>query len=130
MNKEKCAELMAEWLPEGKEILKEHLVNFNEILLHVLAGEVITEPLIEFLHANSKSDMIEKYCYMIELMWKKGNEEVNNVVDVTILERLSDDIEIWNRFGEYISDEFKRYINDEAISNNIALPSNQKIIVR
>ena len=63
-------------------------------------------------------------------MWKKGNEEVNNVVDVTILERLSDDIEIWNRFGEYISDEFKRYINDEAIANNIALPSNQKIIVR
>lgn len=69
--------------------------------------------------------MIKKYCNVIEVMWKTGKDEVVNGVDVTILERLSDDITIWNRFGTYISDDFKEYINDVAIPNNVMMPYNR-----
>lgn len=52
-------------------------------------------------------------------MWEKGDEAVCNVVDVTILERLSDEDTIWQRFGKLISSEFKCYINQEVLSKNL-----------
>ena len=54
-------------------------------------------------------------------MWKLGDEAVRNVVDVTILERLSDDDSVWQRFGGFISDEFKCYINQEILSSNLMM---------
>lgn len=44
-------------------------------------------------------------------MWKQGDDEIVNVVDVTILEGLSQEDESWQRFGKYISKEFIEYIN-------------------
>lgn len=54
-------------------------------------------------------------------MWRYGEEAVKNVVDVTLLERLSDDEAVWCSFGQYISDDFKKYINEELLIGNIAL---------
>ena len=54
-------------------------------------------------------------------MWKYGDDSVRNVVDVTLLERLSDSKQGWQRFGKYISEDFKNYINEELLSNNIAM---------
>lgn len=53
--------------------------------------------------------------------WKYGDDSVRNVVDVTLLERLSDSKEGWQRFGKYISEDFKNYINVELLCNNIAM---------
>ncbi|WP_310603244.1 DUF7674 family protein [Anaerosporobacter sp.] len=117
MNKEACAAQMME-LPNGKSIYEEHLADYEEILLHVLASELISQPLIELLCLNKQCDLINQYCDMVELMWRDGTEDVVNVVDVTILERLSDEEMIWKRFGEYISDEFRRYINEELLPQN------------
>ena len=54
-------------------------------------------------------------------MWRYGDEAVKNVVDVTLLERLSDDEAVWLSFGKYISDDFKEYINEELLKDNIAM---------
>ena len=40
------------------------------------------------------------------------------MVDVTILERLSDEDVLWQRFGAYLSEEFKTYINTEVLTQN------------
>lgn len=124
MDKKRCAELMAQILVEGEAILKEHVLTYDEILMHILVGELLTEPLFELLKENRDKDLILKYCDFIELMWCEGDEYVVNVVDVTILERLSDDEAVWKQFGTYISEEFKRYINEEQIPNNLMMPHN------
>jgi hypothetical protein len=54
---------------------------------------------------------------MIELMWAHGDDSVVNVVDVTILERLSDEQERWKRFGTYLTNDFKQYINNDVLTN-------------
>jgi len=112
---------MAGLSPAGKEVLEEHLSDYGEILLHVLAEDLINEPLMELLRGNQRKSIIQEYCNVIETMWKTGDDGTVNVVDVTILERLSDDPELWARFGQYLSDEFKQYINDEVIPGNIMM---------
>ena len=54
-------------------------------------------------------------------MWQYGDEVVVNVVDVTILERLSDDAALWQRFGTYISEEFKTYVNTDVLVYNLMM---------
>ena len=46
--KEQCAEKIARLSPDGKQMLENHIATYGEILLHILAGELITEPLIKF----------------------------------------------------------------------------------
>ena len=121
MKKQEYARLMAGLSPAGKEVLEEHLSDYGEILLHVLAEDLINEPLMELLRGNQRKSIIQEYCNVIETMWKTGDDGTVNVVDVTILERLSDDPELWGRFGQYLSDEFKQYINDEVIPGNIMM---------
>lgn len=122
MNITDCANMLADLTVNGKQVLEEHKENFHEILLHVLAGELVTEPLIDLLkyHMDKRTAICE-YCKVIEDMWKNGDDAVINVVDVTILERLSDEKDVWQRFGSFISDEFKNYINNEVLRFNLML---------
>ena len=128
MNITDCANMLADLTVNGKQILEEHKENFHEILLHVLAGELVTEPLIDLLkyHMDKRTAICE-YCKVIEDMWKNGDDAVINVVDVTILERLSDEKDVWQRFGSFISDEFKNYINNEVLRFNLML-ANVKLL--
>ena len=116
-----CVQLIKKLKRTGSNELIEHIDTFGEILLHVYASEQIGEPLIELLKRNNICDYVKIYCKTIELMWRYGEEAVKNVVDVTLLERLSDDEAVWCSFGQYISDDFKKYINEELLIGNIAL---------
>lgn len=111
----KCAELLADKIPGAVQIYKEHFNNYNEILLHVLAGDIINVPLIKLLGENKQRNLIKIYCDTVEKMWRYGDEAVKNVVDVTVLEYISGREKEWQIFGKYISDEFKNYINEEYI---------------
>ena len=122
MNKIECARMLYEALPGGKEIYIEHMQAYGEVLLHVLVGDLINEPLIELLRRNKNRELIQLYCKLIERMWQEGDAEVVNVVDVTILERLSDELDVWKYFGDYVSEEFKMYVNEEVIPNNLMMP--------
>ncbi len=122
MNVEECARLMTELTFAGKEMLQEHINDYSEILLHILASEMVSEPLINLLsRTNENKTITDCYISLIEIMWKKGDEAVRNVVDVTILERLSDKDGVWQKFGKLISTEFKHYINQEVLAFNVMM---------
>lgn len=111
-----CAHLLSSLTRDGKELLTEHIYDYGEILLHLFASEQVGEPLVELLDDGPEDKTaILIYCRAIEIMWRYGNDVVVNVVDVTLLERLSDKSEVWERFGSYISDDFKNYINDSVL---------------
>ena len=117
-----CADLLRDILPNGEKEYAEHLKDFGEILLHILALELITEPLIELLkQSEENAGLIQIYCKVIELMWIHGDEAVVNVVDVTILERLSDDEETWEKFGTYVTNDFRQYINNDVLTKNLMM---------
>lgn len=118
MNKAECAKELIKQFPEKEGALSMHYNDYGEMLLHVFSAEEINEPLVALLHEDQDIKTIKKYCAFIEKMWIVGEEDVQNVVDVTILERLSDEENVWRRFGTYISDEFRRYINDGVIKEN------------
>ena len=119
MNIEECAEMLAERLPDGRRLYADHIKMYGEVLLHVLVGDMIDRPLVELLKSNENPDIIKIYCAVIEKMWLKGDDNVVNVVEVTVLEYLTDDGEVWQRFGSYISRNFRNYVNNEFIPNNL-----------
>lgn len=117
-----CANMLADLTSDGKQVLEEHMKEFDEILIHVLVGDLVTEPLVDLMkyHMDRKIT-IQMYCKAIEVMWKNGDDEVVNAVNVTVLERLSDEECVWQRFGDFISDEFKSYINNEILKDNLMM---------
>ena len=80
---------------------------------------MIDRPLVELLRSEQEPDLIKIYCDAVEEMWIKGDDNVVNVVEVTILEYITDDDEVWQRFGRYISRNFRYYINNEFIPDNL-----------
>ena len=121
MNDQEMIEAFLEAFPFCRNAYDEHMGKYGELLQHVFYPEVISNPLIELLERETDDPVISTYTGFVERMWQEGDESVRNVVDVTILERLSDDKKVWNRFGKFISDEFKNYIKTEWIRNNIAI---------
>ena len=91
------------------------------MLGHVFFSDEINIPLMDLLRSNTDIDTITKYCRFIEEMWSKGDDNVVNVVDVTILERISDEELTWTNFGKHISDDFKEYINQSVLIENLMM---------
>ncbi len=117
-----CADLICGLTRHGREALEEHLRDFQDILLHIFANENISQPLLCLLKSDSASERsIRIYCRAIEIMWRYGDDAVVNVVDVTILEYLSDEKRLWQKFGTYISEEFRTYINKEVLVYNLMM---------
>jgi hypothetical protein len=127
LDKNACAKMLAEMLPDGKRLYSEHLGMYGEVLLHVLVGEMINIPLTELLKADREHEKIRLYCEIIEEMRRNGDEDVVNVVEVTVLEYLTDNREVWQCFGRHISDDLRRYINNEFIPANLNYMNAEKL---
>jgi len=121
MSMDKCVNLMKRISRNGIEKLEEHKKIYGEVLLHIYASEEIGNPLFELLQNKRKNKYILILSKFIELMWRYGDDAVKNVVDATLLEKLSEDVDVWNRFGKNISSEFIDYINNDLLKNNIAM---------
>ncbi|MCR4784382.1 MAG: hypothetical protein K6A35_07685 [bacterium] len=129
MNKS-SQEIVEEFLisfPEYIDHYYEHIKYYSELLQHIFYSETINSPLFDLLKRNKEKTKILKYVSFIENMWSQGDDTVRNVVDVTILERLSDENDVWSTLGIYISEDFRNYINGELILQNIAM-SNVSLI--
>lgn len=113
--------------PEKKKILDEHYKDYEELLAHLFFSDAINDYLFPLLQLNKDKYNIKRYCDFLEKMWLCDNSSIINVLDVTILERLSDDIVVWVNFGKYISKEFKQYINEEVLTQNIMMLQIQKL---
>ena len=123
LNKEQFLELFMQSFPELQEQALEELAFYEELLAHIIFPDLVfhTEALpdlLTLLKSNQNPELIQRYCDFLELMYTDGDEDMQNVLVVSILERLSDDTEIWFRFGKYISNEFIRFINTDAIPND------------
>ena len=121
MNDRETIETFLGIFPCCRTVYDKHIQEYGELLQHVFYSEVISNPLIELLEGGADNLSVSKYAGFIELMWREGGETAKNVVDVTILERLSDDKDTWHRFGMFISDDFRNYINNELIPQNCAM---------
>ncbi|MDE6747471.1 MAG: hypothetical protein K2K21_00170 [Lachnospiraceae bacterium] len=121
VTKEQFADKLVELFPEKKQALMQHYEDYGELLGHLFFSDEINVPLFDLLQKNDVSFKVSAYCRFVEEMWRNGTDDVVNIVDVTIAERLSDDETVWNRFGKNISNEFKIYINDDLLKNNIAM---------
>lgn len=125
--KQICAEL-TKLFPEQKEKLEKCISeNDNKLLGHIYFGDEFTNSLINLLKDYTEIEKIIKYCSFIEYMWKNGDKDVINIVDVTIIEKLSEDDDIWNKFGKNISNEFRKYINTDLIPKNIMMNDVNKL---
>ncbi|MDE5754324.1 MAG: hypothetical protein K2H89_07280 [Oscillospiraceae bacterium] len=113
MNKKGYAKYLASLSEQHKKIVEEHIADYGEVLPHVLA-DCITLPLLEALR-NDHTETIEKYCAVLEILWKEGDSDILNVLEVTILKHLTDDPECWQKFGKSISCKFRNWINQEII---------------
>lgn len=126
--KEQFANKLVELFPEKKQALIQHYEDFGELRGHIFFGNEINVPLFDLLQKNEAGNKVSSYCRFIEEMWKNGTDDVVNIVNVTIVERLSDDETVWIRFGKNISNEFKLYINDNLIKSNIAMCGVKKLV--
>lgn len=118
MNEKECANRIIETFPEYREFLLRHIKSYGDVLLHIFVIETIIEPLVLLLEQNLDTKV---YCDLIESMWKNGDDSVRNVVDVTILEQLSDNDVVWQRFGKNISQSFRDDINNEVLVQNMMM---------
>ena len=124
MTKEETAVKLTELFPQKAIALTQHYAGYNgQLLAHIFFADEINIPLLALLRSNHDKSLIRKYCSFVEKMYYNGNEDVKNVVDVTILEQLSDDETIWRNFGTYISNDFICEINTVLIPQNTMLPN-------
>lgn len=119
--KEEMARRLVRLFPDKQAALTEHYEEYGGLLGHIFFAEEVNVPLVKLLTQDAYSEMIGSYCGFIEEMWRNGDAAVVNIVDVTILERLSDDEVVWRRFGGNISEEFIEYINKKLLPNNIMM---------
>lgn len=116
-----CVTMIKKLNINGCDELFKHKKIFGDILLHVYASEQIGQLLYDLLLKESDSIYVNIYTTAIEKMWRYGDESVKNIVDVTLLEYLSDNEKVWNLLGKFISKDFKEYINNELLRSNIAM---------
>ncbi len=91
-------------------VLQEHL-EFNEGLLpHVYFGEC-NEIFIDFINEGNPQ-VLQRLFYIFEKLAIEGNEEVKNILCVTVLERLGDDRNVLNIAREYMG-KLTRKLSDE-----------------
>ena len=123
MNIVEMANYITNVFPENKQYYKEHIRDYGTVLAHVFAIETINIPMEKDFNVGSESETFRKYCTLIQSLWENGDDEVRNVIDVTILESISNHERMWKAFGRYISQEFIDYINNAVLTENILMDS-------
>lgn len=99
-----CAYMLADLTRYGWKILDDHIEEYGEIHLHILASRLITEPLKVLAKRYPDGNrMIEIYCEAIEVMKNQGTEEVVNVVDVTVWEGLQGETDSTNKVNKFMT---------------------------
>ena len=118
------AEILSDFLalfPEHRTYFRETLNDYGYFPDHIFYEYCINHQLTELLRRNDDEERIRKYVNFIEHMWRDGDVTDVNVVNVTILEYLSDHRGVWRCLGTYISEEFRDYINNDVLLHNIAM---------
>ena len=103
-------QLVVSQFPEQACVAEEMKDPGGRVIGHAFAAIAVSQPMIDCF-ADDKI-RFETYCGLLEQLWRNGNDDVQNILDVTVLEELRDceDSAVWKGMKEYISDEFKKYL--------------------
>lgn len=104
MTKEHFAEELVRRFPEYREVYEDHLNAYGEVLGHVFFCE-LNPILSSLLRENQDRARIRRYIDFLEEMYREGDGDVRNIVQVTILEYLGDDETVLRNAFEYFSEE-------------------------
>lgn len=115
MTKEQFADELVRLFPDKRAGLHDHYQAYSKMLGHVFFADEINIPLVALLEEDADGPTIERYCTFIEDMWFHGDSDTKNIVEVTIIERLTDEPRVWLRFGQRISKEFRWKVNDDIL---------------
>ena len=105
-SKEYFAQELGGRFPEFRETYQEHLEYYKELLGHVFfGGETLLGVLESLLKTNEEKEKIRRYIDFVEDMYANGDDDVQNIVEVTILECLGDDETVLRNAFTYSSEE-------------------------
>lgn len=104
-----------------QDIINDYLDEDKYFLAHVFFGDEFNEPLFNLLENDGSELEIVEYTKIIIMMFNIDNSYIRNILDVTIFERLSDSLKVWNRLASFLPNNIIKYINEELIPNNILM---------
>jgi len=102
--------LILDEFKDMKSVLQEHIEFNEELLPHVFFGEC-TGIFIDYINEDN-SQVLQKLFRVFEIMATQGNDDVVNILCVTILERLGDDRKVLNTSRKYMGKETRK-LSDE-----------------
>ena len=96
--------------PELAELVPTVTENFDEFLPHVVFGNVFNGIAVSFLKLDSykQSDTLKRIFDMYEELASQGDEETQNLVQVTLLEYLWDEKITYERAKEFMGESTKK----------------------
>ena len=103
--KETFARRLVRRFPEFQKAYQDHLRGYGELVGHVFFGDTLNALLFSLLEAAENPGMIRQYIDFVEDMYANGDGDVQNIVEVTILERLGDDETVLRNAFTYFSEE-------------------------
>ncbi len=104
MTKEYFAQELVRRFPEYQRAYEDHLEAYGKVLGHVFFCE-INPVLSKLLRANQDCAQIRRYMDFLEDMYRNGDDEVKNIVTVTLLEYLGDDETVLRNAFSHFSEE-------------------------
>ena len=102
--KETFARRLVRRFPEFQKEYQDHLRGYGELVGHVFFGDTLNRALFELLEGGREPATIRKYIDFIEDMYANGDDAVQNIVEVTILERLGDEETVLRNAFAYFSE--------------------------
>ena len=102
--KEAFARRLVRRFPEFQREYQDHLRGYGELLGHVFFGDTLNAVLFPLLEVNENPGMIRQYIDFMEDMYANGDSDVQNIVEVTILERLGDEEAVLRNAFTYFSE--------------------------
>jgi len=91
MNYDEIVNEFLDEFPEYIPMYMEHIEFNGEVLPHVFFGETLSEDLLKLIEENKDKVKIDAIFTFLERMAMDGDQEVKNLLMVTILERLGDE---------------------------------------
>lgn len=104
LSKETFARRLVRQFPEFQREYQDHLRGYGGLLGHVFFRDTLNAVLFPLLEVNENPGMIRQYIDFMEDMYANGDSDVQNIVEVTILERLGDEEAVLRNAFTYFSE--------------------------
>lgn len=112
LNYDNLVQQMLEAVPEIKPHYEKELEWWDEILSHIVFGDVINPYIISLLKNSQDLDILQRAFQFFEIMANCPDERVAEVLGVTVLERLGDEPEVLKKAMKFMGNKTKEISDD------------------